>query len=524
MFFLLILANAYISADKNADLLKELDKAIDQRPTYMSIKENRIDSLRHMLKKDANPIEEYTVNNQIYEEYLTYRYDSAMAYILKNIDIAKKIDNPKYAQQAQIQMSMLLSTGGLFGESINNIKTINRSKLDESLLYDYFSLLEWTYHTDAEYINDKKYTPIYNKISNCYKDSILLILPANDINYQSYLGKTLLTKGDFDSAEKVFLELYKTLKVDTRIYAIVTYNLAKVYAKKGLKDDQEKFLILAAISDQMCPLKENKAMQELAIFLYKNKVDDKNIDRAYKYIKLSMEDALFYNNRLRAIQISQKLPIILDAYQKKSTKETNSLKYTILIISFLSIIMIGLLIYIYRQMKTVKQARQKLAEVNEKLLTANTTKEKHIGLFIDLASSYIDKLNSNREFVKRKLQTNQIDDLYKFVNSSHFIDVELDEFFEKFDTSFLALFPTFIEDINKLFYDDQQIKLKNNKELNAELRIYALIRLGINDSAKIISFLRYSPQTVYNYRAKTKNRAKVDKENFEKYVMDIGSL
>ena len=521
LFFSLFLFPC-IYAENNSKLLEKLDDAISNRQQYMSIKESRIDSLRQLLNPSLSFKEQYDINDKIYDEYLAYKYDSAMVYIEKNKVIAQKIENPKYSQKNEIKTAMLLSTGGLFGESLGKLNNIDRDKLDEPLLYNYYSVLESTYQSDAEYINDSKYTLLYNKYSDTYRDSILLILPKDSELYQSYLGKSFLGNNDLDNAEKVLLPLYKTLDVDTRLYAIVTYNLAKIYNRKGMSEEEEKFLILASISDQMCPLKENRAMQELAIFLYKNRKDKKSLNKAYEYIQLSMEDALFYNNRLRVVQISQKLPIILKAYQDKKAKETRNLKITILIISLLSIIMIGLLFYIYRQIKIIKLVRKNLTKTNNKLHLDNVTKEKHLGLFMDLASSYIDKLSASKEFVRRKLQANQIDDLVKFVNSSKAIDAELKDFFKKFDSSFLALFPTFVEDINKLFRDDQQIKLKKDDELNAELRIYALIRLGINDSAQIISFLRYSPQTVYNYRAKTKNRAKIDKDNFEKSIMDIG--
>ena len=523
ILFCTLLLFSCIYADNNSKLLIKLDDAINTRQKYMSIKESRIDSLRQLLNPSLSLIEEYGINDQIYDEYLPYRYDSAMAYIEKNKVIAEKIKIPKYQQKTEIKTSRLLSTGGLFRESLNKLGSIDRANIDESLLYDYYSVLEWTYQANAEYINDDKYTLLYNKYSDTYRDSILLILPKEDKLYQSYLGTTFFANNDLDNAEKILLSLYKTLDVDTRLYAIVTYKLTKIYSRKGMTDEQEKFLILASISDQMCPLKENKAMQDLAIFLYKNRKDNKSLNKAYEYIQLSMEDALFYNNRLRVVQISQKLPIILKAYQYKKAQETKNLKITILIISLLSITMIGMLFYIYRQIKIIKLVRHNLTKTNNKLHLDNINKEKHLGLFMDLASSYIDKLSASKEFARRKLQANQIDDLIKFVNSPKAIDAELKDFFSKFDASFLDLFPTFVEDINKLLYDDQQIKLKKENELNAELRIYALIRLGINDSAQIISFLRYSPQTVYNYRAKTKNRAKIDKDDFEKRIMDIGA-
>jgi len=244
-----------------------------------------------------------------------------------------------------------------------------------------------------------------------------------------------------------------------------------------------------------------------------------------------MEDAQFYNNRLRILQISQKLPIILHAYQQKSEKEKHSLALSLQIISLLSILTILLLLYLYKQMRVVKKSRQelhilneKLNSLNNKLYDANMTKEEYVGLFMDLCSTYIDKLDKYRETVKRKIMAKQIDDLYKMTNSTRAIEVELDNFFLHFDTAFLSLYPTFVEDMNRLLTEEGKIKIKKGELLNTELRIFALIRLGIKDSSKIAAFLRYSPQTIYNYRTKVKNKSAIDRESFENQVMEIGNL
>lgn len=492
----------------------------------MALKEARIDSLRNQLNRQLSDEERYLINYEIYKEYNTYRSDSAMRYVHYNAELADRMNNAKYRDLATINLSMLLSTMGMYLESIQNLEKINRSQLDSTLLYEYYSVAEWTYHTAGEYSNDSLYAPCYYQLEGIYRDSVYSVTTPGSIDHEYYKGKSLMLSGQYAAALNLFTGLYKKLAVDTRLYAIITFNIATIYQRFGNEKMYEEFLILAAISDQVCPLKENLAMQELALYLFQNKPGD--LERAYTYIQLSMEDARFYNNRLRTVQISDKMPIIVKAFQEKSEKEKMKLAVALIAITVLSLATIGLLLYVYKQMRAVKKGRQELTnmnrelnELNLKLNASNHTKEEYVGLFIDLCSSYIDKLDKYRETVKRKLIASQIDDLYRMVNSTRAIEMEIDDFFESFDSAFLKLFPTFIDDFNNLLLPNEHIVTKKRNTLNRDLRIFALIRLGINDSSRIASFLRYSPQTVYNNRTKVKNKAK-SRETFESDVVKIG--
>ena len=507
-------------------LLKELDQKVRDRQFYMDIKEARIDSLRNLLNPQLSDEQRYLINYEIYKEYNTYRSDSAMRYVHYNAELADKMNNPKYKDLVTINRSMLLSTTGLYLESIQNLRRINRSQLDSTLLYEYYTVAEWTYHTAGEYSNDSLYAPRYYEIEGAYRDSICSVTVPGTVDHEYYKGKSLMLDGQYAATLNIFTDLYKELEVNTRLYAIITFSIATIYRRFGNEKLYEEFLILAAISDQVCPLKENLAMQELSLYLFQNKPDD--LERAYTYIQLSMEDARFYNNRLRMVQVSEKMPIIVKAFQEKSESEKMKLAYALIIITILSLATIGLLLYVYKQMQAVKRGRQELThmnkelnELNLKLNASNHTKEEYVGLFIDLCSSYINKLDKYRENVKRKLVANQIDDLYRMVNSTRAIEMEIDDFFESFDNAFLKLFPTFIDDFNNLLLPDEKVVTKKKNTLNRDLRIFALIRLGINDSSRIASFLRYSPQTVYNNRTKVKSKAK-NRETFENDVIKIG--
>ncbi len=227
--------------------------------------------------------------------------------------------------------------------------------------------------------------------------------------------------------------------------------------------------------------------------------------------------------------ISEKLPVIVEAYQRKSEAAKEKLAYSLAVISFLTWITLLSFFYLYRQHRAVRKNREILHQLNEELnqlnhqlKQSNQTKEQYVGIFMDLCSSYIDKLNKFRETVKRKIMAKQFDDLYKQANSTQAIEAEVDNFLHNFDRAFLTLFPTFVADFNRLLTGEGQIRLKKGELLNPELRIFALIRLGISESSQIATFLRYSPQTIYNYRARIKSKALDGRENLKEQVMHIG--
>lgn len=525
----LIFLSLNIYPSESDDLLKILDSEISKRYVYMGIKESKIDSLKGLIKKNTPLNDQYEINNQIFEEYYTYKYDSAMHYMTKNKEIAVSLENIKYNNEVIINLSKLLSTAGLVNESLKNIELLDRSQLDSSQLLVYYETMEGIYYTAKNYTNDNIYTPQYKKIERAYADSIYNILSEGSVMHSYYKGYILFSDGFLEQAEDVLQNLLQQLSVNMRLYAIICSNLATINNMRNDYDDCEKYLILASISDQVCALKENSAMQRLAIFLSENKPEE--LTRAYQYINYSMEDANFYNNRMRTIQIAQNMPIIIKAYQLKSEEENRNLRTSLITISILLLLLIGLLAYVYRQIQIVKKHRKDLYKLNEQLNklnndlhNANRVREESISLFIDLSSSYINKMDLFRETVKRKILAKQIDDLYEMSNTSESVQSMQESFLQIFDNAFLRLYPTFIEEFNDMLSDEGKTKLKKEELLNSELRVFALIKLGIRDSSKIASFLHFSPQTVYNYRNKVKNYSIVDRNNFEKYVQKIGEI
>lgn len=324
-------------------------------------------------------------------------------------------------------------------------------------------------------------------------------------------------------------------------YALVTFNRSLLYRKNNDTIMEKKYLILSAISDIQSSIRDNASIPILANML----MQEGDIDRAYKYVRFSLDNINDYNTRFRSSEILSIQTIIEKAYQKKTEEQNNKLRLFLIVISLLLILLTISIFYVYKQMKKgiiigkrLKEANLELNTLNQKLhnmnnelrklnmevVEANQIKEEYIGYFLDECSKYIDKLDDLRKTINKKIQEKQIESLYKMTKNNNMKDDELKELFRNFDIMFTHLFPDFVEKFNFLLMDEEQIILKKGETLNNELRIYALIRLGIDDSGKIANFLGYSVNTIYNYRAKIKNKAKISREDFDWTVKKIGTF
>ena len=306
--------------------------------------------------------------------------------------------------------------------------------------------------------------------------------------------------------------LLRQVPDNSNIYARAAYSLATIYKDQDNNHSYLDYLALSAIADVKGAVKENAALQNLALFLYEHG----DINRAYQYIKYSLEDALFCNARLRTVEISAVLPVINSSYQLKEEQQHRQLIIFLLLVSVLSIFLLFAVFWIYKQMK-----RLSLTERN--LRQSNHIKEEYIGHFLSLCSLYIEKLDRFRSTVNRKIVAGQVDDLLRLTKSSQFASNEQKEFYANFDSAFLQIYPNFVAEFNELLQPNDRFVLKPGELLNNELRIFAIIRLGIDDSSKIANFLHYSINTIYTYRNKVKNKA-INRDQFDNDLMKIGAI
>lgn len=526
-----VLSAVCLSAEAAAldSLYHRLEYALKHRSEYMSRKEHKIDSLKRLLPVARSTEETFRIYDAIYQEYYVYKFDSAMVYVDKAEELALERHNAYYRNLFTIYRGYLLSTAGYFSEAVAALSQVDRSVFDLRLDKEYYQACQWAYNVWAEYSNDNVYAPRYREKYILYGDSLLGVLEPDTQEYYYRKAENMRYSGNWNRIEEYYLKALEGTPIDTRLYACVTCGLAMNYAYKGEYDEYEKYLILSAISDQMCPLKENLSMQELALHIYKTRVED--VDQANRYLNYSMEDAIFYyNNRLRLLEIAKKFPPIVVAYQQQNKEKSRRLALTASFIGILSVGLLLSLLYICKQMRLLRAKKSELVAVNgrlqrlnRELVDTNRIREGYVSLFLELCAAYIEKLNKYQGLVKRKVKAKQMDDLLKMANSSKMSDLDAKEFFVNFDTAFLAVYPKFVEEFNSLLREDERIVPKKGEILNTELRIFALIRIGIKDSSKIATLLFYSPQTIYNYRSAVKNKAIV-RDDFEKQVEELCPL
>ncbi len=429
---------------------------------------------------------------------------------------------------------------GLYKESMDLLSSIDISKCKYLKAY-YFHIYRTVYGFMADYAVTSTEKEKYEKIVSDYRDSLLIENPPNSDTHIIVKSDQLIANKEYNKALIHLLSYYPTLKEDKHTKAIIAYSIAVIYNKKKDRELEKQWLIISSINDIQSATKEYISLRNLAFMLY----EDGDIDRAYKYIKKSLEDALFCNARLRTYEISLMMPIIDKAYQHQSESRQKLMMSTIFIVSLLSLMLMIAVYFVYRQMRKLALARKKLScsndqlsnlnqelsrfnleikNTNRTLVESNLIKEEYIGRYMDQCSEYIDKLDNYRRSLKRIAKNGKADDLYQAIQSKEYIEKELKEFYHSFDITFLQLFPRFVEEFKELLIDDECVQLKPGQMMNTELRIYALIRLGISDSVKISHFLRCSLSTIYNYRTKIRNKAKGVRDEFEQKVMRIGVI
>lgn len=526
IFMLLVLLTTSPVYAKPQNDLASLDSVLSIRDTFLKNKKRRIDSIKSRIPVNAPIMDKLKGYDRLYEEYLTLSFDSAMRYINLAEELVSDTGDYDLNAKVKIHKSMSYATSGHFSQAIDELKKIQSSCLSDTLLEKYYQAYQWTYGLWAEYSQDKTFAPIYYRNSKTYLDSLIQVTPRNTSLYNYRIAeKALMFNHDFETAKKNYLKVVEKEPKNSRLYAQSAFALAQAYNNLQDRANYRKWLINAAISDQMIPLKENLALQDVALLI---KNEDGDLERANAYLNYSLNDALEYNNRLRILEIGKKLPAIATAYQETvlvKNKQLHLYLATIVIIVIILIIAIAMIIEQKRKIRnrnvTLSTFNDQLKVFNKQLQETNRSREQYVNLFLNLCAGYIDKYNRLQLTVTSKVKAGQYNELQKLLQAnSRPSEAELREVFFNFDTAFLRLYPDFIKNVNTLLQPDKAICPKSSELLNANLRILALIRMGITDSTKIATLLFYSQQTIFNRRTEMRNRA-INRDSFEKEIMDI---
>lgn len=534
-FFLLCSRFVVLASSPMDSLLRKLDDAVKQRSVFLSQKEAQIADIKIRLKAAAGDNDsEYRIYGELFEAYKNFQMDSALFAAEQRMDVAERTGNELNKVISSMNLAEVMMGTGMYKEAFDLLDNQSRSKQPLEVLTYRYHLYHSLYVLMSGYSISATQKESYRKKTIQYKDSILSVLPEDQIGFQMVKTTRLLAEGQLDEALKVGLACYQRFGTNNQAIAMSAYTLAEVYRAMGNRAEEKKYLAISALGDLRGAVKEYISLRALAVMLY----EDGDIGRAYDYTKCAMEDAIFCNARLRALEISQMLPIINESYGAKIQAEKKRLALSLVIISILSFFLIVTLIYLYKQLKALSAARKRLKQINvdlekvninlnslnKDLSESNLVKEEYIGYVFTICSNYIDKLEDFRKRTNRKLRTGQVDELLQMTNSSSLVSDELKEFHRSFDTIFLKLYPSFVSEFNALLLPEETIVPKEGDLLTPELRIFALVRLGISDSVKIADFLHYSTQTVYNYRLKVRNKLQIPKEDFTLALSRIGRL
>lgn len=497
-----------------AQELNKLDKEITQKYIYDNIKIARIDSLKNIAYSSSkNKQDKYDALFNLGKEYETFISDSALYYFDEALHSAQAMnDSTKIALSClgKVECYAIL---GYFKEGCSELGKIEANGIPHEALSEWFNTNRQLYAYMATYAKDNnELFSTYSKLHNKFRDLQIEILDPNSPEYKLFLAEHYASDNQTTKAKLLFSELIDEVPSNNNIYARAAHNMATIKKAEKQTDVAAYYMVLAAISDIKCSVKETMAIQDLAIYLY----NEGDISRAYKYISSSLADAVFCNARLRTAEVSKIIPLIDGTYKEQLNQQQKTLILTNLFVGILFIGLIIIIVIMLRQIEKVKTARQQLKE-------ANSIKEEYIGHFLDICSIYMDRLDNFSKLVTRKITAGQVEELLKMAKSNKFTEGQHQQFYDNFDATFLHIYPTFIEDFNKLLLPEEQIILKEPGHLTTELRIFAFLRMGVEDSNKIAGFLNYSVNTIYTYRNRIKSKAK-NRDTFEKDVMNIGSF
>lgn len=549
-------ATGQIISDNIERMLQSLDSLVIEKETFVVAKEKRIEELRKMEKKVQTEEEQYWMNKLFYEEYMVYDSDSAVSYIHKNLDIAQRLNNPQWVAQWKIEQSFISSATGFLKEGLDLLNEIKVENLSSYAKTDYYGQMMYLYSHYGQYSGENSsQTALYNIQEKSYRDSVYFHIPGDHPLYLWYRGWQ--SKGTPQAAEvrDQLSHVLATSKFNSRPDAMNSYILAQLYKEENKEEEFLRYLILSSMADIRSANHDIASLEELGKILY----EKGEIDRGYSYLNYCLSCAQLYKNRIRMIGISSALDAIHKTYEQRNKKQEADLRRYLLIVSMLSLVLLAAIFFIALQMKRLKDSRKKLnvanqalnnhvdelelahvqlaeannqlqslngqlLEANNKLTESNYVKEEYIGYVFNICSSYISKLDEYRKNINRKIKAGMVEEVKKMTDASSLASNELKEFYANFDAIFLHIYPDFVSDFNALLQPDKQIIPKEGELLNTELRIYALVRLGISDSVKIAEFLHCSAQTVYNNRLKTRSKAIVPRENFAEIVKSLGKI
>ena len=533
LFFLLTaLSVLSCRVDRSADrLLDGLDAVLVQSPTYRQRKEDRLDVLRSVFQTSKDRQTKADVALELGNTYFSYRYDSARFYLNQSLDLADDVNDWPRFNAAAVRLGHLDAKAGHFMEAYSTLMSlVDTTILSKEGKVDYlYSLYDFSRDLESNAVSLEG-LPLPDRAAIARR--ILALAPEDSEAWQVVTINQLLEENKLGEAEEAAQRLAASVEPQDRRYAMYAYILSEMSWRRGDEDEQLVWLVKSAESDLVNAVTDYASLTTIAQMM-----TGRDMDRAFRYMRVAQDDAIFYNGMLRPWQMSQSFNIIQKAYEDTQRSTTR-------LTALVAALLLALLVTLYaafrlltRRSKKLSKMQQELQEsnlqleqrnqelrgLNQEISEAGRIKEVYIGRVLDMMSENVNKMQAYDNHVRLALKQGKTEQLLKELSISTRTEDELQSFYRTFDTTFLALYPNFIEDFNALLREDARVYPKKGELLCTELRIFALIRLGIEDSVRIASLLHYSVSTIYNYKVKVKNGALGDRETFEERVKTIGN-
>ena len=544
----LLLPPIFVQAQEHVDLdsrFRQIDEAIAESPRFVAQREAKIASARHAFEQTSGQ-QKYEEGFRLYELYRPFVSDSAIYFLRQCITLAEQQGDHAASVRCRSLLAIRCSNIGLYDEALNILDSIRLGNgLDKTVLGTYYEAYNNVYGELSYYTRLDDMRRNYQEKEQHYKQLMFDNLPPTSESCLLRREQTAQAEGRLDEAMAINDEWMKTVEPGSHPYALTALYRYIEYKLQGDTTQMMYWLTESVLADIRNAAMDQGSMWELANEL----MISGDVDRASHYISYTSDCANRYGSRQRNWQITPLLSHIATEYKAQSERTTSQLWLTLAVISILALLLLGALFFVHRRNTQLHAARNdlkasnaqlsmlnsqlstqkdelaalnsQLSTLNAQLTESNRVKEEYIGRFMSLCAQYIDKLDNYRKMVNKKMKNKELDELFQISKSTELKEKELEELYENFDTVFLHLFPNFIDGFNALLLPEMRIHPKEENRLTTDIRIFALIRLGFEDSSKIAEFLHYSVNTIYNYRARIKNGALGNREQFEKQVKTL---
>lgn len=534
-----VLSTIVLHAQSLDDILGQLDVAVESKQEYRMDRQNEIDLLKKKFTVAMTDEEKSRYAQLLYQLYSHYKADSAFYYLDAEATCNNIKGNAKALASNRLNKAEIFAIIGAYSEAENHARlACDMAHTDNTLLTRYYHVCRTIYGWEADYMRRvSEISENLQHITQLYRDSIITV-ESDDISRKIVVADNYVQQGNSYEARKVLKSIDENSIDNEQEFAYFQYIHSEVARLENNTREQLQYLALTALSDIKRGVTEYSALQQLASLL----LERGDIVRAYNYLFCAIDDATTCNARLRSVESSDIYPIVEKAYEEHRNSARKRERMLMSGLSLLAILLVCGLMFLRREMRKLSDTRSELADANKQLNEANArlgatnsqlqetnnqlremdnVKEEYIAIYLGKCRNYIDSLETFRRRLLKLAKNNQHAELMKMLKDDSLMEKDQEQFYADFDNAFLDIHPHFVERFNQLLQPDSQIVPKKGERLTTELRIFALIRLGVKDTTEIARFLNYSMPTIYNYRSRIRNKSILAKEAFDAKVMEL---